>query len=267
MGEALMSGGAGGSGTIYKWKRYELNSTTRYTWNKWNLNSTTTYKWNKYDTTSGWTETTSSRTNEFNATTPTKYEFYSGSYIHVGSYNGWYYGTSISATCVRIDASNPTGIVGLYWLPSAGGNQVGPHVRYYISSYIGSGTYVGYHKYNTVQYTLVDGESKGSTSYGQVTSTSSSTYPSNGVQDGYWYESAGSSTSYSRGSYVGTVSSSSSSAYPNGSWSGSYWYDGRSGGTTYSQGAAAGTVYNTNRNAYPDNSYTGSYWYVFDGEA
>lgn len=273
MGEALMSGGAGGSGTIYKWKRYELNSSTRYTWNRYSLSSSSTYKWNKYDT-----------------STETSYDTVNWGFQPLVDSN-CYVCKTVTATsdskfmlggCTRVgfnhdvDPGKPTRGEVSGWFCWDSPNQG-------IEAWIQDGDVKDimykltntwwYHSnwtgYNTLRcYNPTLKTIKGSTSLGTVTSSSYTAYPSNGVSGSYWYEYAGvASTSYYRGSYIDTVSSTNSSAYPNGSWSGSYWYDTRTSSTTYSQGAAAGTVYNTNRNAYPDNSYTGSYWYVFDGEA
>ena len=69
--------------------------------------------------------------------------------------------------------------------------------------------------------------SKGSTSYGTVTSTTSSTYPSNGrsSSDGYWYVSAGSTTETlnEKGTLYNTVVADYGT-YPENGKSGSYWY-------------------------------------------
>ena len=69
--------------------------------------------------------------------------------------------------------------------------------------------------------------SKGSTSYGTVTSTSSSAYPSNGrsSSDGYWYVSAGSTTETlnEKGTLYNTVVADYGT-YPENGKSGNYWY-------------------------------------------
>ena len=68
---------------------------------------------------------------------------------------------------------------------------------------------------------------KGSTSYGTVTSTTSSTYPSNGrsSSDGYWYVSAGSTTETlnEKGTLYNTVVADYGT-YPENGKSGNYWY-------------------------------------------
>ncbi|WP_301067011.1 hypothetical protein [uncultured Duncaniella sp.] len=108
--------------------------------------------------------------------------------------------------------------------------------------------------------------SKGSTSYGQVTSTSSTAYPSNGRSGSYWYVSAGSTTTTSKGSTkYSDVSSTNSSAYPNGGASGSYWYGNRTSSTSWSQGSYLEDVISLDPKAYPANGRSGSYWYVYQG--
>ena len=60
---------------------------------------------------------------------------------------------------------------------------------------------------------------------GDVTSTTSSTYPSNGAQDGYWYVYYTSTTTYSRGTFIETVYSYDESAYPaDARHTDGYWY-------------------------------------------
>ena len=69
--------------------------------------------------------------------------------------------------------------------------------------------------------------SKGSTSYGTVTSTTSSAYPSNGrsSSDGYWYVSAGSTTETlnEKDTYYSTIVADYGT-YPENGKSGNYWY-------------------------------------------
>ena len=101
---------------------------------------------------------------------------------------------------------------------------------------------------------------KGSSS-GTVTSSSSGSYPSNGASGSYWYVYAGSTTS--KGTANGSVSSTSSGSYPNNGVSGSYWYV--YDRSTQAQGSANGSVTSTNRSQYPDNGVSGSYWYVYAG--
>lgn len=57
---------------------------------------------------------------------------------------------------------------------------------------------------------------------GEVTSTSSGTYPSNGVSGSYWYVSNGSEKT--KGSLNGTAESDNPNAYPADGISGNYWY-------------------------------------------
>lgn len=125
-----------------------------------------------------------------------------------------------------------------------------------------------YNYYYVYQGQEIVSTSKGSTSYGQVTSTSSSAYPSNGANGSYWYVSAGSDVSYSKGSTsYPDISSTNRSAYPDNSYSGSYWYVYSTYTTEYSQGDYIGDRLSTDRDRWPDNGKDGDYWYVFDGEA
>lgn len=57
---------------------------------------------------------------------------------------------------------------------------------------------------------------------GEVTSTSSGAYPSNGVSGSYYYRSTGSVQS--QGSFIDTVISDNPSQYPNNGVYGGYWY-------------------------------------------
>lgn len=69
--------------------------------------------------------------------------------------------------------------------------------------------------------------SKGSTSYGTVSSTNSSAYPSNGYKDGYWYvkTKTESTTGWAQGSTLqDTVTSFSPVAYPEDGYQDGYWY-------------------------------------------
>lgn len=119
-----------------------------------------------------------------------------------------------------------------------------------------------WYEYNSTLY------SKGSTSYGQVASTAPSAYPSNDVSGSYWYESAGSTSSWSKGSTsYPQLSSTSVSAYPNDGRQDSYWYVYDRVEIIYSQGEYDADRLSTDRDRFPDNGYQGGYWYVFDGEA
>ena len=92
----------------------------------------------------------------------------------------------------------------------------------------------------------------------QVTSSSSSAYPSDGQSGSYWYVSAGSTTS--KGSANGSVTSTNSSAYPADGVSGSYWYT--SSESTQQAGSVLGVVESYDSSAYPDNGILDGYWYV-----
>lgn len=268
------------SAVIHYWEKYEVNSVTTYTWNRWNLVSTTTYRWNKWST-------------ESEPTTSISYSSGTVSLVMISS--GWV-GTANAYSnpvpvefnnrlCFRCSkptgphiGSNPTFPVALSgWYYS--NNQLSSNSSYYWvlndlkrlkdiidSSYdmADNGSWIA--TYDAL-LTAVNGYKKGTTSYGQVTSTSSSAYPSNGVSGSYWYESAGSSTSYSKGStQYSDVTSTNPNAYPNGSYSGSYWYDNRTSNTTHSMGSYIEDIFSTDPNKYPANGISGSFWYVYQGQ-
>ena len=103
---------------------------------------------------------------------------------------------------------------------------------------------------------------------GNVYSTSSSAYPSDGISGSYWYVrySSGDTTEYSKGSAAGSVTSTNSSAYPSNGKSGSYWYVSNGSTTSYSKGTANGSVTSAQQNTYPSNGrHTDGYWYEANG--
>lgn len=66
-----------------------------------------------------------------------------------------------------------------------------------------------------------------------------------------------------RGDYIDEVSSTSSSSYPQNGVSGNYWYVYDRKESSYSQGTYIQDVENDNPTAYPDNGrHTDGYWYV-----
>lgn len=134
------------------------------------------------------------------------------------------------------------------------------------TSGVGKVTFTGssYSSFLGGTYALEQSYAQGSTSYGTVTSTSSSTYPNNGKHtDGYWY--VYNSVSYSKGStQYSDVSSTNRSAYPDNSYSGSYWYVYSTSSTSYSQGSTLyGTVKSKDESTYPTNGrHSDGYWYI-----
>lgn len=70
-----------------------------------------------------------------------------------------------------------------------------------------------------------------------------------------------------KGSYRGDVTSASSSAYPTNGLSGSYWYDTRTSSTSYSQGSYIGEV-TAEETAFTDNArHSDGFWYMKDRPA
>lgn len=286
---------------IHVWKKYQTASTTTYTWNRWNAVTTTTYKWNKWSTktiyywdqynliTTSSKELYVSKTGEYlglmmssdplypNIILDSK-GFIKGSGTAKRPYDsntmGYFYIESGSKRANQIHDTIFRGVNGYY---SCGDTSVWD-IRTISEQSKGSfittvsatgssdypdtaGPYDGYW-YENKRSGLI----KGPTSYGQVTSTSSSAYPSNGASGSYWYESAGSTTTTSKGStQYSDASSTNPSAYPNGGASGSYWYDNRTSSVSWSMGSYVGDEVSLERNAYPDDGISGSYWYVYQG--
>lgn len=290
MGDAvvLKRGGSPGSGVIHVWKEYNLNTSTKYVWDKWSLNSTTTYKWEKYDVASSQIEEYTNTEGSFTVYNASMRGLLgwvsdkSNTALTKTSDNKWCmdhpYGHRTDVNVGSTVPTKPTVINGYHvkddgtgWMDTRGGKWYNTQL---LKMYAG---YVVYHddegmNYDMVfkyfgYYTISTEYSKGDTSYGQVTSTSSSSYPSNGQSGSYWYVSAGSDTSYSKGSTsYGQVESTSSTAYPNpGNHTDGYWYENRQEVPVYSMGTFKQNVYSTNPNMYPQNGRLGDYWYVYDG--
>lgn len=290
--------------TNYIWNRYSCNSSTTYYWDKHSTNSTTTYYWNQYQSAISsvtWNATSQLRmgtmishylgwsvTFSDNSTLDTVTTGMGGGYLDaVCSTNG----TTVTVSVGR-NVSIPSGYTSsaystaYYSIFSVPDDPTTPNTMHTVnlwrlahinsqgfycwipiltngkkvSSAVGS---VGTYNFDLSDFNC--SVSKGSL-IGTVNSTSSSAYPNNGAQDGYFYEYSTSSIAYSKGSTsYGRVNSSSSSTYPNGGrHSDGYWYSNRSSSTTYSQGSTQySDVTSTNRNAYPDNNYSGSYWYKY----
>lgn len=96
---------------------------------------------------------------------------------------------------------------------------------------------------------------------GDVTSTSSTAYPTNGRSGSYWYDTR--TSDRVKGSYRGDVTSTSSSAYPTNGLSGSYWYDTRT--SEYIKGSYIDIV-EAEEGALPNGGrHTDGYWYVLKG--
>lgn len=252
MGEALVSRATGGGvGTIYRWKRYNLNQKTAYTWDKYSTVSETLYKWNQYILT--YEKTYLGESISFgNNQTYTGYPEYR---IEGGSFPFRGYGVPVITSFNQIKTSyhyifrngpNTTYSTGNQLFTAAGGRDVGS-----ITATV-KGLWNGITTGKGALFTVVE-------------STNSGAYPSNGGSGSFWYESAGSSTQTVKGSTsYGKVESESSSAYPNGGTQGGYWYENRSSKVNQSIGSYRDVVFSTSRNAYPDNGIQGDYWYVFE---
>lgn len=288
---------------IYRWKQYNVKTTYTYYWNRYNVVSTTTYKWDKYNRVSTtkytwdkykvvytytwdkWStalvavETEHNTPNTFTrqqASTDTSGEIcYWSSHPRYSLVNDtWaFYEKPRSTLYYRSDGVWPTSKYNSSWfftdMTTIGDSNICltniTEIRnesYYLEW---GGAYV----YNvrvsgSKWYSVAKKTGKGTTSYGQVSSNISSTYPSGGVKDGYWYDNW--TSTKSKGDYIGTVSSNSSSAYPSNGVFNADWYVSAGSSVEYSKGSTSyGQVTSTSSSAYPSNGYSGSYWYVSAG--
>ena len=195
---------------------------TKSEWNVYNLKTQTTYSWNKYSS-----DSTSS------------YQIVYGS---GGSFTAE---TDEEYCTFRYDEDSPEDALNertakFYHSCTGGGfyiYQVGSGVWFmrkptYNYAYKKSSNSSSGRKYlvtysQTARIAQSTTYSKGSTSYGTVTSTASSAYPSNGrsSSDGYWYVSAGSTTETlnEKGTLYNTVVADYGT-YPENGKSGNYWY-------------------------------------------
>lgn len=240
-----------GVGEVHVWKKYSLQENVSYTWNRWSVVETVTYKWNKWNVDKA---AVSQGSSTFRVSVPN--EGSSSAYMYRGwsIQNGSFVGSN-GTTVYFYQNSSGTDITGMHSISGStlktitGSPSMYDDYPYY------------YWVYPCSVYGI--GNVKGSTSYGQVTSTNSSAYPSNDISGSYWYESAGSDTTYSKGSIsYPDVSSTSDSAYPNPGHQDGYWYENRQEVITYSMGSYIEDVFSTNPKRYPENGIDGSYWYV-----
>ena len=197
---------------------------TKSEWNVYNLKTQTIYSWNKYSS-----DSTSS------------YQLVYGS---GGSFTAE---TDEEYCTFRFDEDTPEDSLemstraGKFYYSCTGGGfyiyQVGSGVWFmrkptYNYAYKKTSNSTSGSKYlvtysQTARIAQSTTYSKGSTSYGTVTSTTSSAYPSNGrsSSDGYWYVSAGSTTETlnEKDTYYSTIVADYGT-YPENGKSGNYWY-------------------------------------------
>lgn len=287
MGEALISGAGGGAGAkIYRWKRYSVNESTTYWWHRYNVVNTTTYKWNKWSTTTVSKYVETSSIGEITMSSSSVSQVFDG--FTLDENTGYYSFNHPVHTDINgntfIDTTDTIGYGSDNWCPLSklrypwGATYQGASTawQHKLTGYRTNYTYkettpTGKNRYYFTRYYAekTDVSVKGTTSYGQVSSTSSSAYPANGISGSYWYVSAGSTTTSSKGSTnYGYSTSSSRYTYPdNGEYNG-YWYEyDYSPTTNYSQGSYIDDVFGTDPNLHPQNGKDGSYWYVYSGEA
>ena len=284
--------------TYYVWNRYNRNTVTTYRWNRYNVNSTTTYYWDRYNV----VQTTIYNWNRYNTTTYYEISYFEPetNFINVlhnktSSINAYKFEDITINTSVGIVGSNPINIKlsevdafnahsvnstelvdpeygnkNLYWIHLNTTYKVLYKLRAFFWNITGHPDKIGVANYGTAPFwrcPRVPEYSQGAFK-DTVNSTSSSTYPTDGVQRDYWYVYTGTTTKYSKGSTsYSQVSSTNRSAYPDNNYQGNYWYVYDRSNTTYSKGSANGSVTSTNRSQYPDNGRSGSYWYVYSSSS
>ena len=178
---------------------------TKSEWNKYNLKTKLIYIWNKYNV----------------VTSPSiSYSATSGTFVTntVWSLSGTTPENSVSGSTFDRSSAWACSNVGTGWYTYGGDT-----VAYYITSCLAAQKKFSYSKTATIS--SGSSYSKGSTSYGTVTSTSSGTYPTNGKSGSYWYVSAGSTsqTLDEPGTLSGTIVADYGT-YPENGKSENYWY-------------------------------------------
>ena len=178
---------------------------TKSEWNKYNLKTKLIYIWNKYNV----------------VTSPSiSYSTTSGTFVTntVWSLSGTTPENSVSGSTFDRSSAWACSNVGTGWYTYGGDT-----VAYYITSCLAAQKKFSYSKTATIS--SGSSYSKGSTSYGTVTSTSSGTYPTNGKSGSYWYVSAGSTsqTLDEPGTLSGTIVADYGT-YPENGKSENYWY-------------------------------------------
>lgn len=186
-----------------------------YTWERYQVN--TTYKWGRYNVVEQeyYKETESNNSNQYcryleGSTYATSYGF--------STTTGKYTLRSI----VEATSSARAGYVQSVPSPSMSGSKLittTPGTYSQICRMIKSNDAMRwrYMRAEIAGYT----DTKGSY-IDDVSSTSSSAYPSNGASGSYWYVSKGSETS--RGNYIDNVTSSNYTQYPDNGIKDGYWY-------------------------------------------
>ena len=193
-------------------------SKKKYTWAKYNAVGTTTYTWKKYNSIKEYEKKASSTTMEFaECSTVSLYKSYSFD-TSTGKYTLKTLNKSIKLTASNVDTYKNN-----YYSLDGTTTSTMYRVNGKTTS-INTGT-------SSLSLTIFTSQlgdySQGSTSYGTVSSATSSAYPTDGRHtDGYWYVSTGSTTTYSKGSTsYGTVTDTDPEAYPtNGRHTDGYWY-------------------------------------------
>lgn len=250
----------------FKWAKYSSvyhPSVTTYYWNKYNVKSTSGYAWDRYNVT--YSETSSSTIGHHGSDpTSPNMRWFNGGWSSFKIENLKYVGTGTSGGgFAERDQVYPNGPI-RYCIKNYGspnGSDLGTSVLITITE--SHGNYAGY---AYISGTEKSRTLKKSSSFTQVTSTSSTAYPTNTISGSYYYTNQRTTTLYSKGTtHYGEVSSTSRSAYPNNAQSGSYWYVYARSTTSsayYTQGSFIEEVKSIREDEYPENGRgPDGYWY------
>ena len=278
---------------IYVWMKYNSVEHRTYKWNRFNVVSTKKYCWRKYNITTKTEYSTSSwvagRTND-KAWDTIKSQVQSAMCGEgYTTSNGKFTLTGNTMDPPVLDENNPEnsricdtsrykywlantnpvfifrpyggGISGVYWCRDGDRGMIYPEYIYKNDGEWERSSQAYEWSEITSQTTNIAGSL-----IGNVYSTSSSAYPTDGINGSYWYKrySAGDTTEYSKGSANGSVTSEESDTYPtDGRHSDGYWYTANGYDSTYSQGTKVGTVNDKVETTYPNNArHTDGFWYV-----
>ena len=188
----------------YTWERYQVN--TIYKWGRYEIETVSTYQVDTLSEEQYYTYGAGTYRSSYT------FDRYTGLFTLTGSvFDGTNLSNGYSGYCTM-----SRGSLGRYNL---NGNASNVSQIKYIRRY-GSTTSV--FTADTLLAKQSGTEDRKGSYIDDVSSTSSSAYPSNGVFGSYWYVSSGSETS--RGNYIDIVSSADYNAYPDDGIQSGYWY-------------------------------------------
>lgn len=189
-----------------------------YKWNRYNI--TTTYKWNRYtvETYLNGTVTTQNISGSMVITWNRDPECFHRRLPRWSSSNQEWNTDRGSGTWGGVD---PGDYISIDRWDNNGNNTIYEADREVEREWVDGELISTFYYSAIISCRVTETDSPGSL-VGEVTSTSSGTYPSNGVSGSYWYVSNGSEKT--KGSLNGTVESDNPNAYPADGISGNYWY-------------------------------------------